>query len=96
MSYALENERVVLVEKMKKEVDLLNEQVKEERKERKLAFLARDEAENTVNESSGAVAELTEENTNLKRRYEALIEELDKMVAEDYYLPEVMMMMLML
>ena len=87
---------MVLVEKMKKEVDLLNEQVKEERKERKLAFLARDEAENTVNESSGAVAELTEENTNLKRRYEALIEELDKMVAEDYYLPEVMMMMMMM
>ena len=63
-----ENERVLLVEKMKKEVVLLNEQVKEERKERKIALLARDEAENTVNESSGAVAELTEENTNLKRR----------------------------
>jgi len=81
---------------MKKEVDLLNEQVKEERKERKLAYLARDEAENTVNESSGAVAELTEENTNLKRRYEALIEELDKMVAEDYYLPEVMIVIMMM
>ena len=33
------------MEKMKKEVDLLNEQVKEERKERKLAFLARDEVD---------------------------------------------------
>ena len=56
LSCVTENERVILTDKMKKEVALLNEQVKEERKERKLAFLARDEAENTVNESSGAVA----------------------------------------
>ena len=47
-----------------------------------------EEAEETANECGGAIAELTEENTDLKRRYEALIAELDRMVAEDYYLGE--------
>ena len=83
----IDSERAVKFEKLKKETDLLNAQMKEERKEKKAAVKAMDEAENTANECSGAIAELTEENTDLKRRYEVLVAELDRMVEEDYYLP---------
>ena len=83
----VDSERAVVLEKLKKETELLHAQMKEERKEKKAAVKAMEEAENTANECSSAIAELTEENTDLKRRYEVLVAELDRMVQEDYYLP---------
>ena len=76
-----------LINSLKRENEMLNKQLLEERRERKAAVASLEDAENAATESIEAISQLTEANEDLSTRYESLINELDRMVEEGYYLP---------